>query len=409
MRTPISMALATVLAGLAAVPCALAAETPQAKPAESAKPAKPWALNLRYRFENVDDEAFARTAEAHTVRLRAAFNHRFTPRWTAQVEAEGIAELNDSFNSTANGQAAYPVVPDARALEINQAWLDWSGDKAAVRVGRQALVLDNARFVGNVAWRQNMQTFDAAQLRLKPTKALEVQAIYLDRVHRINGDEARDPLARERRLQAPLLRVSHALPGGSLVGYGYWVEDRDVAQASTRTLGLRWNASRALSKDWKGGLALERAQQVPWADAVGGSTAYVLVEPRLERGPLVLKAGWEKLGAGSGRAFQTPLATLHAFNGWADKFLVTPTNGLRDTYVSAQGGLDVGSRKGKWEVAYHDFRADRGSADYGTEIDASFGLKLRPGLDVLAKLASYDSDAFARDTQKVWLQVEWSL
>lgn len=116
MRTPISMALATALAGLAAAPCALAVETPQAKPAESAKPAKPWALNLRYRFENVDDDAFARTAEAHTVRLRAAFNHRFTPHWTAQVEAEGIAELNDSFNSTANGQAAYPVVPDARAL-----------------------------------------------------------------------------------------------------------------------------------------------------------------------------------------------------------------------------------------------------------------------------------------------------
>ena len=162
MRTPISLALAMALAGLTAAPHALAAETPQAKVSKSAKP---WALNLRYRHESVDDDAFARHAEADTLRLRASFNHRFSPRLTAQVEAEGVAELGDRFNSSANGQTAYSVVPDARALEINQAWLDWSGDTAGVRIGRQALVLDNARFVGNVAWRQNMQTFDAAQLR----------------------------------------------------------------------------------------------------------------------------------------------------------------------------------------------------------------------------------------------------
>lgn len=403
MRTPTSLALALALASMSTAHAARAADGPQAKPV------KPWALNLRYRHESVDDAAFTRHAEADTLRLRATYNHRFTPHLTAQVEAEGVAELGDRFNSTANGQLAYPVIPDARAFELNQAWLEWAGDKASARIGRQALVLDSARFIGNGAWRQNMQSFDAVQLRWKATRALDVQAIYLDRVHRSNGDNARDPLARERRLKAPLLRISHPLPGGSLVGYGYWIEDRDVANASTRTLGLRWNAGRGLGKDWKGGLTLERAQQVPWADATGGSTAYTLVEPRLERGPLLLKAGWERLGAGRGRAFQTPLATLHAFNGWADKFGVTPVNGLRDAYVSAQRGIEIGGRKGKWEVAYHDFRSDRGGLDYGQELDASIGVTLRPGLDVLAKIADYDSAGYARDTRKLWLQVEWSL
>ena len=88
---------------------------------------------------------------------------------------------------------------------------------------------------------------------------------------------------------------------------------------------------------------------------------------------------------------------------------VTPLNGLRDTYVSAQRGIALGGRKGKWEVAYHDFRGDRGSTDYGRELDASLGMTLQPGLDVLAKVASYDSSGFARDTRKLWLQVEWSL
>ncbi|MBL8300603.1 MAG: alginate export family protein [Rhodanobacteraceae bacterium] len=394
--------LALLLGGLAPV------STVQSAGNTAAAPAKPWTLNLRYRHESVDDDAFARSAQADTLRVRAALNHRFSPQWTAQVEAEGVVELGDRFNSGANGQTAYPLVPDARALELNQAWLDWASDEAGFRIGRQMLVLDNARFVGNVAWRQNMQTFDAAQWRWKPTKAMEVQALYLDRVHRVNGDEARDPLVRERRLHAPLLRVSHTLPGGSLVGYGYWLEDRDVATASTRTLGLRWSAGRSLGDNWKGGLVLERAQQVPWSKATGGSTAYMLIEPRLEYGPLLLKAGWERLGAGRARAFQTPLATLHAFNGWADKFLVTPVRGLRDTYLSAQRGFELGGRKSKFELAYHDFRADRGAADYGRELDASLGVNLMPGLDLLAKVADYRSDGFARDTRKLWMQLEWS-
>jgi hypothetical protein len=35
------------------------------------------------------------------------------------------------------------------------------------------------------------------------------------------------------------------------------------------------------------------------------------------------------------KGFTTPLATLHKFQGWADKFLTTPVNGLADLYVNA--------------------------------------------------------------------------
>ena len=46
--------------------------------------------------------------------------------------------------------------------------------------------------------------------------------------------------------------------------------------------------------------------------------------------------GYEVLGADDGAAltsFQTPLATLHKFQGWADKFLTTPPNGIREGAV----------------------------------------------------------------------------
>ena len=32
--------------------------------------------------------------------------------------------------------------------------------------------------------------------------------------------------------------------------------------------------------------------------------------------------------------FSTPLATLHKFQGWADKFLTTPGNGIDDRYAT---------------------------------------------------------------------------
>ena len=399
------LTLAAALAGSVFV--SLAADIAIASNSTQAS-AKPWSANLRYRYEGVDDDAFSRSAEAHTARVRAGYVFAFDGGWSAMVEGEGVAELNDRFNSGANGETGFPAVGDARAFEINQAWLDWRGGALGTRIGRQMIVLDSARFFGNVAWRQNMQTFDAVQGQWKPSAAWDLQALYIDRVHRVAGDNARDRLARERDLDGRLLRVGRTVPGGSLVGYGYWVEDQDVAPASTRTLGLRWSSAWALNTTWKLGLTLEAATQQPWADAVGGRTGYALIEPRLERGPLVFKAGVERLGAGSGRAFQTPLATLHAFNGWADKFLVTPINGLEDRYVSAQGGFTVAGKAATWQLMGHDFQSDRG-ADYGSEWDASLGLTLRPGLAALVKLADYDSDGFARDTRKLWLQLEWAL
>ena len=48
--------------------------------------------------------------------------------------------------------------------------------------------------------------------------------------------------------------------------------------------------------------------------------------------------GYELLGSDDGKvAFNTPLATKHKFNGWADKFLGTPKEGLEDVYLTAKG------------------------------------------------------------------------
>src|SRR5690606_40175156 len=79
-----------------------------------------WNADLRYRHEYVDDEAFGQDAHADTLRLRLGWSGELGRGFSAGAELEGVAELGDHFNSGANGRTAYPVVPDARALEINR-------------------------------------------------------------------------------------------------------------------------------------------------------------------------------------------------------------------------------------------------------------------------------------------------
>lgn len=369
-----------------------------------------WAANLRYRHEAVSDDAFARDAAADTLRLRLGYSHALGAGFEAGAELEAVLASDSRYNSTANGRVAYPVVADPASFELNQAWLRWRGERGGATLGRQRLLLDNQRFVGNVGWRQNEQTYDAVVADFAPRDGLVLRYAWLDRVHRVFSDEAIDPLARERDLDAHLLNASVKGRAGTLVGYGYWLEDQDVATASTRTLGLRWTGERTAGPAtfaW----TLEAARQRGHAEnPLDVDAGYFLVEPSLSLRGLALKLGWERLGGDGVAAFQTPLATLHAFNGWADKFLSTPVNGLDDRYASVSGKFGSGRLEDKlgWTLAYHDFDAVRGGASYGREWNASLSFPLPAGLVGLVKLADYRSDGFARDTRKLWLQVERS-
>jgi hypothetical protein len=129
---------------------------------------------------------------------------------------------------------------------------------------------------------------------------------------------------------------------------------------------------------------------------------YGLAEAKLVRGGLSGGLGYEVLGGDGRYAFQTPFATLHAFNGWADRFLTTPVNGLRDAYATF--GAPLG--KAKLAIAYHGYDADHGSAHYGTELDASVSYAFAKHYTVLAKVADYHADRFSRDERKAWLSFE---
>ena len=120
-----------------------------------------------------------------------------------------------------------------------------------------------------------------------------------------------------------------------------------------------------------------------------------------------LEGGWELLeGSGApGDAFQTPLATLHIFNGWSDQFVVTPDTGLQDIYIAVGAGYE----KAKFRAIYHDFEADTGGSSYGSEINLEVTYPLEDNVTVGLSYADYDADGFSVDTQKAWIWITLSI
>lgn len=354
-------------------------------------------VNFRYRYETVDDSV-NEDASASTLRTRLGFTTSDKFDLSAHMDFEHVTRVGDAdYNSGANGQTQFASVIDPDVEELNQAYLKYSfTDDSAGLAGRQRIILDNARFVGNVGWRQNEQTFDAIRITSEEIKDLSIDLANLQQINTITGGSI--------EVNANLLNIGYsAFPGGKLTGYAYLLEYDDTPANSISTYGLRYKgaADKLL-------YTLEYASQADYGDNPASLDAdYLFAELGYKVADKTsVFIAMETLGSDDGAyGFQTPLATKHAFNGWADKFLGTPADGLQDTYlkaVSNLGGI-------KLVAMYHDFSADNGSADYGTELDLLAVKKITKSTKVLLKYADYDADTFSTDTQKIWLALEVGL
>jgi hypothetical protein len=119
------------------------------------------------------------------------------------------------------------------------------------------------------------------------------------------------------------------------------------------------------------------------------------------------------LGASQGVAltsFQTPLSSVFKFQGWADKFTVTPPDGIRDAYASlGYSWKALGPLRGvSLQAAYHRYESDRLVRRYGDEINLLASGKLGNTL-LSVRYAEYYANLFATDTRKLWLQLDWAL
>jgi len=384
-----------------------------------------FSLNARLRYEYVDQDGFAGDSHAPTIRTRFGFTTAPTYGFQGMIEGEDIRVMGPRHNYNAagsNGQGTKPVVADPPTTELNQAWLSYSYTNLfTVKGGRQRITLDNHRFIGDVGWRQNMQTYDAVSGELKPMKDLSIYYGYLWEVNRVFGDVGFPAAAAgnaDFASESHLINISYSgWKYGRFVGYAYLLDLSNAggAAASSATYGGYFAGAAPVTDKVSLGYRAEVAHQTDYGRSpLNYEALYYNLELSANVKPFAFGAGYESLGsgansgAGGGRAsFRTPLATLHAFNGWADVFLTTPPNGLNDLYAFAQVTLP---KQVPVRFVYHKYDADFGSGDFGQEFDAVVSKKFGKHWTALAKYAYYDGKnaPAAFDKQAFWAQIEFS-
>lgn len=368
-------------------------------------------LDLRYRYERVDQEGFGRDANASTLRSRLGFSSGVMNGLSFQVEFDNITSIgSEKYNSTENGNSQYPVVADPTGTDLNQALLKYSGDVFGGTYGRQRIVHANQRFIGGVAWRQNEQTYDGFRATVKPVAALNIDYSYVYNVKRIFGpDDGANPANLHGNNHFILADYTIA-DNHKIAGYGYLLDfDTNSSYPSGKTQD---NSSDTWGVEYKGKISIVELHAA-WATQrdAGGNTRsydadYYAADVGINLDVLTLQGGVEVLGAGDGVGFSTPLATLHKFQGWADMFLDTPGDGIEDIFVGASGKLGPV----KLQAVYHDFSAEDSNADFGSEWDLVATWAVTKQLTTQVHFADFSSDSERYpDTTKGWVTLQLKL
>jgi hypothetical protein len=371
----------------------------------------------RIRYEHVDQDGLVQKADALTLRVRGGAQ-AVSGAFSATVVGQGTLAVSDKYYDGLHGTAARPIVADPQDVALYIAQIQYKTKTATLTAGRQKIALDDERFVGNVAFRNNAQTFDAVRAEIMPAKGLKLDVAYAWSVRTIWGVDGVGSRQQAVSGDNIFANLSYVTSVGTVTGFAYLVDQDEAAvqglRLSSQTFGARLMGNQALSKSVKLSYQLSYARQSDYHRNPNDYSAdYWLADATLDLRGWKLNAGYEVLGADKGLAltsFQTPLGTNFKFQGWADKFLTTPANGIRDLYVSGgYGWKQLGPLTGvSMGATWHRFDGDRLDQHYGNEIDLLVSAKLkRTALSI--RYAHYDARAMATDTEKLWLQADWTL
>ncbi|MEM9252426.1 MAG: alginate export family protein [Planctomycetota bacterium] len=371
--------------------------------------------NIRLRYEYADQDGL-RSSNAWTGRLRLGYHTADLFGFSAMAEFEATGTPDeDSYFAGPRGTPGRTIIADPTNVELNQLFAQYfyeaddSPLSVKARVGRQRIILDNSRFIGNVGWRQNEQTFDAAYIETSLIEGLVLRGGHIEQVNRIFGNDVEAGPFDNFDSHSQFVNVSYdaldigGFKPGKLVGFVYIFDFDNAAVNSVNSYGLLLTGSQPINDDVKLAYSASYAFQTDGSNNPRG--AY-LAHYGAAEGKLVFKGfdfggGYELLGADDGNQFLTPLATLHKFNGFADRFLAGATanggpNGLQDFYGFVGVTLPWEIKARAW---YHAFATADQMEYVGSEIDFVLSKKLSKHFTVLFKYANFfDGEGYIAST-----------
>ncbi len=371
-------------------------------------------VSLRYRFAHIDDDGFDRQAEASTLKILLGYRTPSFKQSDVYVQGRSVVHVgNDTFNDTLNGKTEFPVEADPESLALHQAYLRTGLiPDTQVIAGRRVVKLNNQRFIGSLVWRQNDRTFDGITVQNQSVDDLEVTYGFFFNVNR--GFTDRSPIGNfNSATNIHVVNLAYdAGKVGKVNGYSVLAELDGVAAApglSSATTGISLDGNTSLGNKASLRYHAEYAFQTDYGDnPVDYGAHYIHVHGGPAVGPVSVQGGFELLGSDDGTAaLSAPLGLLHAFNGWADRFLTTPADGIKNAYGKASIKLPP-TPLGKYGLTavFHQFWAHNDSRAYGSEWNAVLTGSLGRHYKTALKYAYYDADTFSVDAQKLWLIVK---
>ena len=441
--------------------------------------------SFRLRYENVNQDGLQparivgatvnpnqnsdlEDADAFTLRSLIGWQTAPFHNFSFGAQLIDVSKLNDNFNDSTNNtlingvsnqpdKVQYAKVVDPDYTGVNQLFVDWTGIKnTKFRLGRQAVNLDNVRFIGDIAFRQVMQVFDGVSVLNKSIPDTEVYLAHFEQLRQIT--------TKERATGAlEVANIRYRISGTEfLVGYGYLSSFEDLgfgrayfgnagvagtptaltagasvgkngaanqkADQGNKTFGLRLDGIHPFNPNFR---ALYTAEYAKQTDYAGGDSRidadYYKIGGGLGFDNLNIRIDQELLGSNDSKyAFQTPFGTNHLFQGWVDKFLATPLEGIKDTFVTATYRYDDFS----FFADYHVFNSDndfytvgsgnvRNGSKYGAEWNVAATYNYSKNIMAKLEYGQFkESDHYTllpaannvagnrgriRDTDKLWL------
>ena len=138
---------------------------------------------FRLRYEDVDQDRAPSEAQALTLRTRITYTSGAISNFSALLEMEDVrivGGVNDySLGAVGFHPGEHASIADPGTTELDQAFLQYKRDGLELRGGRQAILLNDHRFVGDVGWRQDRQTFDAMSALYSPSETLSLSYAHM--------------------------------------------------------------------------------------------------------------------------------------------------------------------------------------------------------------------------------------
>lgn len=370
-------------------------------------------LSLRARME-ADRPDGSPFGAANTLQTHLRYGTPYFSNFAGLVEFNHVQDVHKRYHNAGldltPNKTTRPIIDDAAGTFLARAFISYKGfEDTNLVLGRQSIELDNGRFVSTNPFRQNPTTYDALSFTNHSVADIELFYAYLWQVNTQYANTAADLGKHQHR--SHLLNATYTgFPIGTFIGYTYLLHDKNVAQNSSDTIGVRY-------EDQQDFMGAQLAYSAEYADQRSRHhnpndyhAYYYGLDFKANFGSIAsvedisAMIGYEVLTGRTtltGKQFKTVLADAHVFQGTAGQFTTVADRGLEDFNAGAQATL-AGF---KGQAVYHRFWTQSARTRLGHEWDFDLSTKFYHRYEASFAYAHFKGSSTQGTTSinKIWL------